>query len=208
MVQVVSNPASRRHSRDRIAALPRALEAHGAKVLLSESGSGLPQIAPEDTHVCGAGGDGTVHNVGDAVVRENRAVTMSTYPAGTVNLQAQEAGYPSDPARFAAQVLARAPRRKHFPVRIGDQHVFVFACASVRPDSLAVERVSGLLKRAIGRFAYAMAGLHLLIHWQWHAIELEIGGRAAAITCGFWRPSPRVATRLRSRTSRSSRAPH
>ncbi|MGZ3266080.1 MAG: diacylglycerol/lipid kinase family protein, partial [Croceibacterium sp.] len=175
MVQVFSNPASGRHSRDRIAALTRALEAHGAKVLLSECGSGIPQIAPEATHVCVAGGDGTVRHVGDAMIREGCAVPMSIYPAGTVNLLAQEAGYPSDPARFAALVLGHAPRRQHFPVQLGDQHFF--ACASVGPDSLAVERVSGPLKRTIGRFAYAMAGLNLLIHWQRHAIELEIGGR-------------------------------
>lgn len=175
VVQVFSNPASGRHSRDRIAALTRALEAHGAKVLLSECGSGIPQIAPEATHVCAAGGDGTVRHVGDAVVHQGRAVAMSIYPAGTINLLAREAGYPHDAESFAARVLGQGARRHHHAVAMGDSHFF--ACASVGPDSLAVSQVSPRLKRAIGRLAYAFAALKLLFDWQRTSIELDTGDR-------------------------------
>lgn len=175
MVQLFSNPKSGRHSRRRVAALAAALEARGATVLLSESSGSAPHIADEATHVCVAGGDGTVRHVADAVIRQRRAVTLSIYPAGTVNLLALEAGYPREADEFAAFVLDRANRRKHFPVALNDSHFF--ACAGAGPDSLAVAQVSGKLKRTIGRFAYALAALKLLFAWPRHSIILDTGER-------------------------------
>ena len=83
VVQLFSNPASGRHSRRKIADLAAALEARGASVLMCESAGGTPHIAEEATHVCVAGGDGTVRHVADAVIRQRRAVALSIYPAGT-----------------------------------------------------------------------------------------------------------------------------
>ena len=122
-----------------------------------------------------AGGDGTVRHVADAVIRQRRAVTLSIYPAGTVNLLALEAGYPRKPDEFAAFILDRANRRKHFPVALNDSHFF--ACAGAGPDSLAVAQVSGKRKRSIGRFAYALAALKLLFAWPRHSIILDTGER-------------------------------
>lgn len=175
VVQLFSNPHAGRHSRRRVAALAAALEARGATVLLSESADGLPRIADNATHVCVAGGDGTVRHVADAVLREARPVTMSIYPAGTINLLAREAAYPREPGEFATLLLNGGARRRHYPVAIGDGHFF--ACAGVGPDSLAVARVSGRLKRAIGRLAYVAAGAKLLLAWQRQRIELRADAR-------------------------------
>ena len=175
VVQLFSNPSAGRSSRRAVAALARAFEACGARVLLSESTTAPPRIADEATHVCVAAGDGTVRHVAGAVARSRRAVTLSIYPAGTINLLAREGGYPRDPEQFARQVLRAKVRRPHYPVTIGDGHFF--ACAGVGPDSLAVARVSGRLKRAIGRSAYAIASLELLFDWRRERIELEAGER-------------------------------
>jgi diacylglycerol kinase family enzyme len=175
VVQLFSNPHAGRHSRRKVAALAEALRAHGATVLLSESANGPPQIADDATHVCVAGGDGTVRHVADAVLRAARPVAMSIYPTGTINLLAREAGYPREPGEFAALVLTGAARRQHYPVAMDEGHFF--ACAGVGPDSLAVAQVSGPLKRTIGRFAYVAAGAKLLLAWQRHAIELRAGER-------------------------------
>jgi diacylglycerol kinase family enzyme len=178
VIQLFSNPAAGRHRRRAIAALVKAFEAQGATVLRSESSAGMPVIAAEATHVCVAGGDGTVRHVGDAVVRAGHLVTMSIYPAGTINLLAREAGYPRDPAAFATLVLSGPARRKHYPVAMAGGHFF--ACASVGPDSLAVARVSRRLKQAIGRIAYGIAALKLLYDWQRVGIVLEVGERNVA----------------------------
>jgi diacylglycerol kinase family enzyme len=175
VVQLFSNPHAGRHSRAKVAALAKALEAMGARVLLSESADGPPHIAEEATHVCVAGGDGTVRYVAGSVLRQGSSATLSIYPTGTINLLAREAGYPTTPEAFAAFILADADRRKHFPVALGDAHFF--ACAGVGPDSLAVAQVSKPLKRAIGRMAYAVAILRLLVAWPRHPIRLSTGER-------------------------------
>jgi diacylglycerol kinase (ATP) len=175
VVQIFSNPRAGRHNRRRVAALAEALRARGATVLLSENADSPPRIADDATHVCVAGGDGTVRHVADAVLRGNHSVAMSVYPTGTINLLAREAGYPREPDEFAALVLNGGARRQHYPVAMGDGHFF--ACAGVGPDSLAVAQVSGPLKRAIGRLAYGVAAAKLLLAWQRHRIELRVDGR-------------------------------
>src|SRR5699024_7885141 len=115
----------------------------------------------------------------DSVLRQGRAVTLSIYPTGTINLLAREAAYPRGAEAFAAFVLAGADRRReHFPVALGEGHFF--ACAGVGPDSLAVDRVSRRLKRAMGRLAYAVSVLKLLASWPRHAITLDADGRRVA----------------------------
>lgn len=175
VVQLFSNPRSGSHSRRKVAALARALEAKGAKVLLSESANGPPRIADEASHVCVVGGDGTVRHVANSVLRLPRLVSLSIYPTGTVNLLAMESACPRKPDEFAAFVLNESNRREHYPVAIGDGHFF--ACAGVGPDSLAVARVSSRLKRRIGRLAYAVAVGKLLLAWPRHAINLRAGER-------------------------------
>jgi len=174
VVQLFSNPRAGSHSERRLRALVRAFEDEGATVIECES-QGEPEIAAKATHVCVAAGDGTVRHVAGAVAREGRAVAMSIFPSGTINLLAREAGYPTDPQSFARLVLAGGEIRPHYPVTLGEG--YFFACAGVGPDSLAVERVSGELKRRIGRLAYVVAFSRLLWNWPRHSIRLEADGR-------------------------------
>jgi diacylglycerol kinase family enzyme len=175
VVQLFSNPRAGRSRARAVDALVAAFEAHGARVLRSVSAGGPPAIAGEATHVCVAGGDGTVRHVANAVLRSGREVRMSIYPAGTINLLAMEAGYVRDPQEFADLALSPRMPRSHYPVALGDSHFF--ACAGVGPDSLAVAAVSPRLKRALGRFAYAFAALRLVATWPRHRILLTADGR-------------------------------
>lgn len=179
VVQLFSNPASGGYKRRRLATLARALEARGATVHHSESRAGEPVIREDATHVCVAAGDGTVRHVAGAVARSGRPVALSIYPSGTINLLAREAGYPRRADDFASLILAVEPRRRHYPVALGEG--YFFACAGVGPDSLAVARVSPRVKRVVGRLAYVAAFLGLLLHWPRHAITLACDGRT--ITC-------------------------
>ncbi|KRA81613.1 diacylglycerol/lipid kinase family protein [Altererythrobacter sp. Root672] len=174
VVQLFTNPTSGSYSRERIAELARSLEAEGATVLHCDSG-GDPEFAETATHVCVVGGDGTVRRVAGAMARQTRAVPLSIYPSGTINLLAREAEYPADPRAFARLVLQGRAGRPHYPVALGDG--FFFSCAGAGPDSYAVERVSLPLKRRIGRLAYAAAFCKLLWHWPRHSIRLEAEGR-------------------------------
>ena len=175
VVQLFSNPRAGAHSVQRLRALAEALEARGAKVLRSETDDGVPRIAAEATHVCVAAGDGTVRHVAGAVARAAHRVTLSIYPAGTINLLAREAGYPADPGEFADLVLRSEPSRPHYPVTIGDG--YFFACAGVGPDSVAVAAVSSPLKRRIGRLAYGASLARLVWSWPRHRIVLEADGK-------------------------------
>lgn len=175
VVQLFTNPAAGKGSARRVKALAAAFEAEGARVLPSVSKADPPEIAEEATHVCVAGGDGTVRHVAGAVLRSGREVRMSIFPTGTINLLAREAGYTRDPRKFVRLALADGSARPHYPVALGDGHFL--ACASVGPDSLAVAGVSHGLKRTLGRFAYAVALVRLLVHWPRHRITLRADGR-------------------------------
>ena len=174
VVQLFSRRQSGSYSARRLRALARAFEARGAKVLHCQNGEGTPEIAVEATHVCVAAGDGTVRHVAGAVARAGHPVALSIYPAGTVNLLAMEAGYPTDPQKFAELVLEGEPSRPHYPVALGDG--YFFACAGVGPDSFAVAAVSDKLKRRLGRLAYVAAFTSLLRRWPRHRIALEADG--------------------------------
>jgi diacylglycerol kinase family enzyme len=175
VVQLFANPGAGKGRSRRVEALAGAFEAEGARVLQSISAHEPPTIAPDATHVCVAGGDGTVRHVAGAVLRSGRALRMSVYPAGTINLLAREAGHTRDPRQFARLALGAEADRPHYPVALDDGHFL--ACAGVGPDSLAVAGVSRGLKRTLGRFAYAVALVRLLIHWPRHRITLRADGR-------------------------------
>jgi len=179
VVQLVSNPGAGNYKPGRIRALGEAFEALGATVHHAQCGATPPPIRDDATHVCVAAGDGTVRHVASLVARNGHPVALSIYPAGTINLLAREAGYPSDAGDFARRVLVGAPNRRHYPVTLEDG--YFFACAGVGPDSLAVARVSSRLKRVIGRLAYGVAFLGLLAKWPRHRIVLACGG--AQIEC-------------------------
>lgn len=178
VVQLFSNPASGGYRARRLGALVRALEGRGAIVHSCESRDGVPVIRDDATHVCVSAGDGTVRHVAGAVAKSGRPLPLSVYPAGTINLLAREAGYPRRADDFARLVLEAEPRRRHYGVSIGDG--YFFACAGVGPDSLAVASVSPSAKRVIGRLAYALAFLRLLLRWPRSAIALECDGREIA----------------------------
>lgn len=174
-VQLFVNGNAGSTSRQRTAALRRAFEAAGARVILSPSGPGAVTIAADADHVCVVGGDGTLRHVGAAVVRDGRPLPISVYPAGTVNLIARECIYPSDPVAFVARALHQPATRRHHMALIGE--VPLFGTASVGPDSMAVDRVSPRLKRLIGRAAYVVAFLPLLARWPRPQLRVVANGR-------------------------------
>ncbi|HMI18587.1 MAG TPA: diacylglycerol kinase family protein [Sphingomonas sp.] len=171
-VQLFVNPNAGSASRKRVAALVRAFEAAGARIVFGQS-----EVAADATHVCAVGGDGTLRHVAAAIARAGRPLALSLYPTGTVNLLARECDYRLDPAGFAARVLAGTTRTHHNGL-IGTTPFFT--CASVGADSYAVAALSTALKRRIGRLAYGWSFLTLLIRWpRPHLRVIHDGGEVA-----------------------------
>jgi diacylglycerol kinase (ATP) len=179
--QLVFNPLSGNHSTARIDRLAAALSSVGFTVTLTPSSPQHPLIIdPGSTHICVAGGDGTVRHVAAAMADLKYPPSFSVYPMGTINLVAREWNAPRDPAAFARHVVQQGARRVLPIVKINDTH-FV-ACASIGPDSLAVATVSGALKSRIGRIAYGVSLARVLIGWTPPKLKVQIG--AMAYECG------------------------
>jgi diacylglycerol kinase family enzyme len=193
VVQLFVNGRAGSLSHRRVEALKRALEAAGAQVIESPSGSDPLHVADDATHVCAVGGDGTLRYVTAAVARTGRAIPMGIFPSGTVNLLAREYGYGRDPAAFARRILGTGTPRLGRYAHLGD--TMMFTCASVGPDSAAVAELSPRLKRIIGRLAYGVAFLHVLINWPRPKLRLEANGEtidceAVFIAKGFYYAGP------------------
>jgi diacylglycerol kinase (ATP) len=162
-VQLFVNPRPGRRFRKRLEALEAAFAQAGATLIVSESASDRLEVDPRADQVCSVGGDGTLRNVVEAVLRCGRPIPISTYPAGTVNLVARECGYPRAPAAFVRRLLDQGGHRRHHFARIG--RTPMLSCASVGPDSHVVAALSPGLKARIGRLAYLWAFARLLRRW-------------------------------------------
>jgi len=183
VVQLFVNPRAGSWRRRRIAALKAAFETMGARVILTPSLRGRLDVADGVDHVCAVGGDGTVRHVAAAVARDRRALPMSVYPLGTVNLLARECGYSDDPDIFVRRALTRPPARHHYTGLIGD--TLILNCASVGPDSMTVDRLSPRLKRLIGRAAYGVALGRMLLRWPRHRLRIVANGEEIACEAAY-----------------------
>ena len=176
IVQLIYNPTAGRHCAKRLDALRLGFEAGGARVILSESAPGLTlSIHEEAGHVCAIGGDGTVRHVALALARSGRALPLSAYPGGTVNLLHREFTAPAEPATYAARALSGEAGCLHYAAEIND--TLFLACASAGPDSRAVAAVTPALKHRLGKLAYAVAFLRELLRWERPSIRLVCDGR-------------------------------
>ena len=176
IVQLIYNPTAGRHCDKRLAALRLGFEAGGARVILSESAPGFTlSICEEASQVCAIGGDGTARHVALALARCGRTLPLSVYPGGTVNLLHREFASPAEPSAYAARALSGTAATLHYAAEIND--TLFLACASAGPDSRAVAAVTPKLKRRLGKLAYVVAFLGVLLRWERPSIRLVADGR-------------------------------
>ncbi len=175
-LDLVYNPVAGSFRQWRLDALIAAFEARGAIVTaLSTTRHGV-RLSGSAELVCVHGGDGTLRDTVQALGERAGEVPLCIAPAGTINLVARELGYARDPSKLAEQVCAAWTRGREGWVRaplymLGD--LPVVSCLSIGPDSHAVARVSGALKRRIGRLAYAVAMLRVLREWPRHTMVIS-----------------------------------
>ena len=100
--------------------------------------------------VVGYGGDGTQHELANAVI--GTATPMAVLPGGTGNGFARELGIPKD-LRKAVELLCTGGRVRRIDVgRIGDQYFIQRMYAGVEPE----EQTSREMKDRLGLLAYAI----------------------------------------------------
>ncbi len=180
-VQLFYNPGAGSFSQSALDRLIAAFHSEGADTVLTPSVDSTPQILPHATHICIAGGDGTIRHVVAMMIASGTTLPVAICPTGTINLLARElcpnpAPREEQPRTLARALLCAPPRQQLYPVTAVDT-VFL-ACASIGPDSVAVAGLSPRLKRQIGRLAYLAAFGAVLMHWRRPRITLHADGAA------------------------------
>jgi len=171
-VLIVSNPESGSHDAALLGGLATAYGAHGFAVRFGESSPhDKPDLSQHFDRLCIAAGDGTIRHVLAQMAGTDKQVPVDFYPAGTINLAARERDMLRNPSHFVTASLKREARPLYL-ASLNDTHFVV--CASVSPDARAVAAVSPELKKKIGRFAYVVAMIKMLAHWQRPALSIAI----------------------------------
>ncbi|MFN4112947.1 MAG: diacylglycerol/lipid kinase family protein [Sphingomonadaceae bacterium] len=167
-LDLVYNPAAGNFRERRLAGLVQAFRALGMDARPIPTRQDGARLSSDADLVCVHGGDGTLRDTVQALGKQAGAVPLAIAPAGTINLVARELGYDRNPVRLATQLAAAWERGPdswmRSPLyRLGAMPIV--SCLSIGPDSHAVARVSGPLKRRIGRYAYVVAMMRLLRRW-------------------------------------------
>lgn len=210
-VDLVYNPVSGNFDQAHLDALVSALGEKGFDVTPMATSAEGTRLSGTAELVCVHGGDGTLRDTVQALGEAAGRVPLAVAPSGTINLVARELGYARKPADFARQVADGWKKGRESWVaaplfRLGDMPVV--SCLSIGPDSHAVARVSGKLKKRIGRYAYVVAMVQQMREWPRDAMtvsgELASGEKfeceveaaivsGAALYAGPFRLSPQAA---------------
>lgn len=183
-VLLIHNPnAGRGRRRHRLHTVVAELQRAGSRVvLLPTAGAGdALRFAREAVAsaargegpdvVVAAGGDGTINEVVNGLA--GGSVPLALLPLGTANVLAAEIGLDEDPAEIVRAIL-RGPA---VPIHLGDVNGRRFTVmAGIGLDAEVVATVNQRLKRATGKFAYAVATLQRWLQYRRHFFRIEIDG--------------------------------
>ena len=132
--------------------------------------------------VIAAGGDGTINEVVNGLVRT--AVPLAILPAGTASVLAMEMRIGKDIVAAARRIPSMVPRRialGRFTPQVGDPRHFVLMAGAGMDATIAASVQPGL-KRRLGKLAYWIAGM-AATGQSLPQMEVEIGGER--YTTGF-----------------------
>lgn len=175
-IKLIANPVSGGDARPRIQAALTALRAQGAEVDLLLTGTrgdakkaAGQALAQGYDRIVVAGGDGTLNEVVNGVASADLPIAF--LPLGTVNVFALEAGIPMQLEAACVLAVQGAPSRVTLG-RINDELFILMVSAGW--DAEAVAHVRTMLKRFIGRLAYAVSSLEVLLFRPPAALELVL----------------------------------
>ena len=193
-VSLIYNPKAGRGSgyEQKVAHVAAALRERGLEVeSLPTSAAGFGAAEAADACARGAelvlacGGDGTVHNVLQAMVGQSGAA-LGVVPMGSANVLARHLRLPMDPVKAALAQLEYVPRpvpvgRVEFASRDGREARYFLSVAGAGPDGMLVYRMLGQGKHLLGRSMYYVRAAWLFATGKFAAFdvtcELENGER-------------------------------
>jgi YegS/Rv2252/BmrU family lipid kinase len=173
-IKLIANPVSGGDARPRIQAALTALRQQGADVELYLTGARgdarrtAEQTSPQEyERIVVAGGDGTLNEVVNGVASPDLPIAF--LPFGTVNVFALEAAIPMQLEAACALAVQGTPRKITLG-RINDELFLLMVSAGW--DAGAVTYVRPALKCLIGRLAYGVSALEVLLFHPAAPLEL------------------------------------
>lgn len=164
-IKLIANPVSGGDARPRIQTALGLLRSYGADVdLCLTDARGDAKKAAERAlsegydRIVAAGGDGTLNEVVNGVASPDLPIAF--LPLGTVNVFALEAEIPMQLEKACALAVHGSPRQVTLG-RIGEELFLLMVSAGW--DAEAVAHVRSGLKRLVGRLAYAVSALEVLL---------------------------------------------
>jgi YegS/Rv2252/BmrU family lipid kinase len=132
-------------------------------------------ICGEYSSIIAAGGDGTVNEVVNGILRapgKSRKPAIGIVPLGTSNILATELGIPSNSLLEAIEIIELGNQRK---VDIGTANGRCFTMmASFGVDAEAVKRMQPNVKDLVGAPAYIISAVAALAQYRASALDITI----------------------------------
>jgi YegS/Rv2252/BmrU family lipid kinase len=175
-IKLIANPVSGGDARPRIQAAMDFLQNYGVEVDLCLTGArgearkaAAQALSEGYDRVVAAGGDGTLNEVVNGVASPELPIAF--LPFGTVNVFAIEAGISSQLEEACTLAVQGVPH----PITLGRINGELFLLmVSAGWDAEAVAHVRPGLKRLIGRLAYAVSALEVLLLRSPEPLELTL----------------------------------
>lgn len=171
------NPVAGRQaiSRARLSRVRELLFAQGihcTAVASRPPSEGVPELDLEGKQLLIAmGGDGTIHEVLPAAVRNS--IPLGILPTGTANVLATELGIPAQIERAIRTLSGGHPEW----ISLGRADKILFhLMAGIGVDGGVIRRTSLKLKRSLGELAYWLAGFRTFFEMRLDPFQLEIDG--------------------------------
>ena len=131
--------------------------------------------------VVSVGGDGTVSEVLDGLVR--REVPVMILAMGTGNVMSLDLGLPHD-VDGVLDVIASRRARQLDVARVNQRHLS-FLVSGIGFDGMVVRELEALRKGPISKLTWARAALRTLARYREPELEVELDGERLAGTYGF-----------------------
>lgn len=182
---IVVNPDAGGECRRLASAVAAELAARGRRIVVEDAvRQGHIRRLAETTRADAllvAGGDGSINEaVRGLLARPAPRPALGVIPQGTVNVLTQELGLPEESAALA-EIFARGGT-KPLHVGLANGRPFVLM-ASAGLDAAIVQSVDLGLKKALGRFAYAVAAAKILARGDFPDIEAETDAGTLRAKC-------------------------
>jgi YegS/Rv2252/BmrU family lipid kinase len=180
---LIINPVSGGYSELKLRQVTTALKAGGLvpELLLTENADDAERFSRricqerDEPFLIAAGGDGTINGIINGLVAEK--ATLAVLPLGTANVLSRELGIVS-----LEDAVARIVRGATRSLTVGLLEASIvrrrfLLMAGIGVDGFIVRGVRESEKQIVGKGAYLLSAVRLLIHWEFDRLEVTADGK-------------------------------